>query len=259
MTVTGTGTTVQITDQTTSAIIKTCTTGTECTISQSFLTGGVHTYVATVNGLTSSQVTVSRAAWTAALTADKTQFKVGESVTFTATANQNVGNTGTNYRVYIFDKSTGNRLASCASGTTCTYTQTYGNQFYYGGPRNYVAVVAKTGTPTLSTVLDVQATSPDYLLSRAPWLITLTSNKSTFATGESVTLTATTDQDLTSTFQYYRTYIFDKTTGARVALCTSGTTCAVTLASPFNSGPPHTYVAMVARNATPTYSTVTAP
>jgi len=67
-----------------------------------------------------------------------------------------------------------------------------------------------------------------------PWSVSLVASKTTFAAGESVTLTATSNQPLASGGPY-KIYIFDTTTGARVVKCTTGSTCSATWV-PFNSG-----------------------
>ncbi|WP_309615909.1 hypothetical protein, partial [Salinibacterium sp.] len=108
---------ISIVDVTSGATLKSCTTGTVCTLaSVSFYTGPPRIYVATVNSLTSNQVTVARKPWTVALTADKTMFAAGETVLLTASANQDVGVTNGSYFIRIYDKTTGVTLKVCTSG-----------------------------------------------------------------------------------------------------------------------------------------------
>ncbi|NEC93378.1 hypothetical protein, partial [Streptomyces sp. SID12501] len=61
---------------------------------------------------TSNTVTLQRAPWTVALEADKTTFRAGEQVTFTAAANQDVFGTNANYRIWVVDLTAGQKIGS---------------------------------------------------------------------------------------------------------------------------------------------------
>ena len=107
------GSVITIVDLTTGQTLKSCSTGTSCSTTTTFYTGTAHTYVAKVAKLTSTSVSVSRAPWTTALASDNSSFAIGESVTFSATSNQNAGATSGNYELYIFDRTTGTKVGSC--------------------------------------------------------------------------------------------------------------------------------------------------
>jgi YD repeat-containing protein len=237
--------TVTITDTTTSTTLATCTTGTTCAASASFLTGPAHTYVATVNDLTSDEVTVSREAWTVGLTTSESSFAAGDTVTFTATANQDLSDTSGTFAIYIFDQSTGDELTECTSTTTCTYADS--SMFVTGGDHTYVAqVFPAMGFRTFGGTTGLEATSNIVTEGRALWTVTLTTSETTISAGDSVTLTATANQDLADTGLDYYLRIYDQTTGAWLAGCDNSTTCTFTSTSLYYAGTPHTYVANVA-------------
>jgi YD repeat-containing protein len=245
----GTSSTVTITDETTNSTLATCTAGLACTVGTSFLTGGPHTYVATVNGLTSNELSVGREAWAVTLTSNKTVFATGENVTLTSTTNQDVGNTGGSYTTRIYDLTTGAVIVACTTGTICTAN----TSFYSGDPHTYVAEVAYIGSASWpkNYASDVQADSGEISAARVAWTVSLTSNKTVFAAGDSVTLTAVTNQDVGNTNGSYTTRIYDMTTGAVIASCSTGTTCSGT--TTFYSGDAHSYQAEVAYIAAPWY------
>ena len=151
--VSDTASTITIIDETTTSTLASCTTGATCVASVSFLPGDAHTYVATVNSLTSNEVTVSRELWTVGLTTSGSSFAAGATVTFTATANQDLSDTSGSYALYIFDESTGEQLTECTSSTTCTYADS--SMFVTGGPHSYVAQVfpADGGEPTAARAI----------------------------------------------------------------------------------------------------------
>ena len=249
-----TASTITISDETASSVLTTCASGTTCTASTSFDTGAAHTYVATVNDLTSNEVSVARAPWTLSLSSDRSSFTAGQTATLTATANQNVGSTAGHYRIDIYDESTGGRIATCATGTVCSYGPAV--LFTSGAAREYVAVVVPTSSAsTYAAISKPEATSNEVAQSRAAWTVSLTSDKITFTAGEPVTLTAATNQNLGDTNGDYHVAIFDETTGAQLRVCNTGTSCAYTSSSLFSSGNPHTYVAAVVA-AGNTYPTV---
>jgi RHS repeat-associated protein len=237
---------ITVTDETTSTTVATCTSGTTCQASVSFYSGGAHTYIATVNSLSSNEVTVARQAWAVALTSTETTFAAGDAVTLTATANQSVSATGSYYWLGIYDVTTNSLVNVCLSGTVCTAN--LGSPFDHGAPHTYAAAVsAYGGSYSYSIISDVQAVSNNVVLTRAAWTVTLASNTTDFAVGESVTLTATVNQNLTTAGGYFGVAIFDQTTDELLTWCHSGITCALTSSSLFYTGGPHTYVAEVAQ------------
>jgi hypothetical protein len=224
----------------------------------SFSTGGPHTYVATVNALTSNEVTVSREAWTVSLATTEATFAAGDSVTLTATANQDVGNTGGSYTIQIFDTTTGGMIRECTSGTTCSYAFS-GSPFTTGGARPYVAVVAQHNSYAYnySTVPDIQATSNSVTEAREAWTVSLTSSETTYASGDSVTLTATANQDVGNTGGALAIVFYSVTGGYSLGWCLTGTTCTHTFTTlPFTYGAPQQYAAVIASPTGEGYSSV---
>lgn len=244
--------TIQIVDQTTGSTLKSCTSGTSCAVTTTFLAGAEHRYLATVRGLSSNEVVLFRSAWTVSLTVNKPEFIKGESVTFSASANQNVGSTGGNYRLAIYDKTTGSRLTSCSTGSACSITTS--SLFDTGNAHTYeAAVVGSSGGSTYSTISSKQASSTEVQLARKPWVVTLTTNKAVFAVGDTVQFVATTNQTVPS-YGPYRVLIFDVTAGSLAHYCSQNesASCSFTTAAPFPSGGAHTYVAQVVARASPT-------
>jgi YD repeat-containing protein len=244
---------LRIFDETANTVVQSCISGTTCTVSATFSTGGPHTYVAEVSAgaryadpgtttdiqATSNDVVLSRAAWSVSLTSNESTFAAGSSFTLTATANQNVGNTNGNYYLRIYDLTTGSLISACYSGSVCTGSTTFSD----GGPHTYQAEVSKGSLYAgLGTTTDVQATSNDVQVAREAWTVTLTSDLTTFSAGQKVTFTATANQNVGSPSGHYLR-IYDTTAGTEVGVCTSGTTCVVSTA--FYSGTPHTYQAEV--------------
>jgi hypothetical protein len=236
------GQTISLVDQTTNTVLTVCSSGTHCTATVSFQSGPAHNYVAKTGSLTSNPVTVSRAPWTVSLAIDKTVFQAGQTLTLTATANQDVGNTGTHYGIFIMDTTTGVQLNYCVTGPTCSTTTTFTN----GGPHSYSAKVTSLipqCCPSYSQGTDLQATSETVSATRAAWTVSLAQDKTVFQAGESVTLTATANQDVGNTGGKYGIFIFDTTTGMQLKSCLTGATCSTS--TTFYTGGPHTYSAQV--------------
>ncbi len=255
---------IAIVNQTTNQTLRTCTTGTSCDTSARFFTGPAHTYVATVDALTSDPVTVTRAPWSITLAADKTTYTTGQSVTLTATANQDIGGTNNSYMIYIFDQTANQVVGYCqpdyadhsltsAGETVCSRS----TRFYSGGPHTYVAAVGQyhgAYDASAGTADDQQAASNPITAGRAGWAVSLVEDRSVFRAGDSVTLTATANQDIGSTNNSYVIYIFDQTANQVVGYCqpdyadhsvtaAGETVCSAT--TRFFTGGPHTYIAVV--------------
>jgi len=236
---------LRITDTTTGTQVASCATGTTCATSVVFYTGAPHTYRATVNSLTSSPVTLTRAAWTVSLTSDQPSFVVGGTTTFTATTNQSVSATNGNYRIGIYDVTADSLIGSCLAGAACSVTVP--SPTSQGTAHNYIAAVSSaSGSTAYSSITDSQAASNQVSPVQSTWAVTLVTYSAQFAVGQSVTLTATTNQNVGGTGGLYEIDIYDKTTNARIASCATGTVCAFTSTALFVSGAPHTFVAAVA-------------
>lgn len=123
-------------------------------------------------------------------------------------------------------------------------------RFYIGGPHDYEAVVSRTSNDVgWGSLVDVQASSNQVSASRAAWSVSLAQDKSVFAAGELVTLTATAtaNQNVGATGAYYRIYIYDRTTDVLLKVCDSGLSC--TTSARFYTGGPHQYQAVVSRTS----------
>lgn len=182
--------------------------------------------------------------YTVSLSASSTYPWVTQYSTLTARANQDVGPTP--YWISIVDTSTGNYVAICGSGTVCTASVTRasvsGN--YY---RAYVASYPTNGTvPPANT----QASSPAVYVYWHFTTVSLAASPTTLIPGSSSTLTATTAHDVGPS--PFWTAIFDATTGTRVTVCGSGTTCSTTVSQPIETT--HRYIAYVSN-----YSSVLPP
>ena len=252
-----------IKDLTTGALVGTCASGRStasgytCTATSTFYTGGPHEYQAFVAAAADHEVDVQassnvvsamRKPWTVSLAIDREVFAAGQSVTLTATADQQVYWTNGAYRMYIKDLTTGTVVGTCGSGVSSSagYTCWATTTFYTGGPHEYQAFVAAAADHEV----DVQASSNVVSAMRKPWTVSLAIDREVFAAGQSVTLTATADQQVYWTNGAYRMYIKDLTTGTVVGTCGSGVsssagyTCRAT--TTFYTGGPHEYQAFIA-------------
>lgn len=166
------------------------------------------------------------------LTASATEVEAGESFTLTAVTSSAVELSLSN--VVIVDLTRNVSVKQCTSGATCVGT----TSIFDGKPEHrYEARVWHR------TIL--YAVSETVTVSLAPWTVTLASTKLSFRVGETFTLTATSNQDVSRTGGTLAQVISDETTSTRVGQCTTGTSCSVTLS--FASGPPRTYVAYVSK------------
>lgn len=161
------------------------------------------------------------------LSIDKPTFATGEKVRLTARPNQDIRAHDTPYRVILVDRTAELYLGSCYRTSTSggavwdaeTQACSISTSFLAGGPHVYEALVAQGAT--YDGVFDVQATSNEVSAERESWSVSLEIDRTVFATGEKVTLTATPSQRILSTGTPYRVLIVDETTDGLVALCLS--------------------------------------
>lgn len=137
---------------------------------------------------------------------------LGQSVKLTAST-QDVGSTP--YYIQIFDQATGNRLAYCGSGSTCSATTpAYG----YATTRTYVAYVARAGAtnppPDIQTKNSISVS----------WRSNLVLNTTLLNYG-AASIKATSATDVGPTPNYI--YILDVTTNTHLKRCGTGTTCEI--------------------------------
>jgi putative cell wall-binding protein/uncharacterized protein YvpB len=223
----------------TTGLQKDCSTGTVCTWVVSY-TGATHGFVARVGMFdgTETQVTSSTttivwagapSSWTVTLTPGSESVAANQSVTLTATANGDVGDSI--YGLYIVDTANGSQH-NCSTGTTCSWTVAYS-----GATHSFVARVGMfNGTQT-----QVTSSTTTIVWSGAPstWTVSLSPVSASVGDGQSVTLTATTNRDVGPTA--YGLYIVDLTNGSQHN-CNSGTTCSWPVAY---TGATHSFVARV--------------
>jgi hypothetical protein len=157
---------------------------------------------------------------------------VTQSFHITATANQDVGPTPYYIRIYR----DGTQFAICGSGTSCSVDVTS-------------AVIASSWiSADISDAAGnkVVASNPPFVL--VDWhstTVSLNTSQTTAGVGSAVTLTAWTAFDVGPSPFY--TQIFDLTTGVRVQVCGTGTSCAVNIAQ--SSATTHRYRAYVSYNS----------
>jgi hypothetical protein len=175
------------------------------------------------------------AAFAVTLGASPLALVPGGTTTLTATSNQDVGPTP--WFIEIFDSTTGAFLTECGSGTTCSTSVTQGASTI----QNYIAYISSFSTAFPPP--NIQANSAVVTVS---WLtVGLVADTTALLPGGTVTLTASTTADVGPTPFFIE--IFDVTSGAQVAICGGGTTCATSVTQ---GSTVRTYVAYVARFTT---------
>jgi RHS repeat-associated protein len=254
---------LRIFDATTGYSLGTCQTATcSFTSSSLFVTGGPHDYVAEVSSApysnsnlggtteiqaTSNTVRVARSAWTVVLTSDRTSFSAGDSLTLTATANQNPGNGRSGYWVRIFDATTGQHLKTCGEQICGVSTPWL---FWNGGPHEYVAEISSEPSASFGQSVDAQAMSNRVSVSRDPWTVSLDGvirhpswsyDPDLFTLG----LIGTTNQATSKTRGAYRILFVDLTEGRVMASCEGDLSCSANFEIVRNR-PPHIYAAYIA-------------
>jgi RHS repeat-associated protein len=222
--VSGTGYSLQIFNQTTGARV--CSSTSVSNLACSVLWNNVSTtyiaYVAMSTSTnppsnvqaTSNTVNVSPVPFTVTLTTDKEALYAWESASLTAVGNQGV--LGSGLALQIFNKTTGARV--CVTGTTSTASSITCSVAWTNAPREFVAYYA-TSTST-NPPSNIQATSNIVSVSPVPFSVTLTTSKEALKTGESATLSAVGNQSVSGTGLSLQ--IFNKTTNAK--LCGTGST-----------------------------------
>ncbi|GAA1548536.1 hypothetical protein GCM10009827_081070 [Dactylosporangium maewongense] len=159
-------------------------------------------------------------------------FWVTQNAHITATANQDVGPTP--YYIRIYRNST--QFAICGTGTTCSVDAT----------SSVIDSAWFSADISDAAGNKIVASNPPFVL--VDWHSTtvgLSTSQTTTSIGSAVTLTATTAFDVGPSPFY--TQIFDLTTGARVQICGTGTSCSVSIAQ--SSATTHRYRAFVSHNS----------
>lgn len=223
---------LSIYDATAGTYIKICGTGTTCAISVTQSTATTHTYRAYVSTYpyvnppanqqaVSGNVTVTWRGVSVSLTASPTTNYLNGTATLTASASADVGPSP--FYIQIFDATTGTRLNYCGFGTTCTATTSQA----VATTHKFLAYVSSYGTVHPPT--NIQATSAARYVtwSNTGYRVSLASTGS----GSSRTLTATSNINVGPTAYYIE--IFNLRTGARIAVCGTGTTCSTSVSLAF--------------------------
>jgi hypothetical protein len=170
------------------------------------------------------------------LKAAPTTLAVNGITTLTATASADVGPSP--FYIQIYNATTGTFLKTCGSGTTCSVTASKN----FATTQRFVAYVSNYGTAYPPT--GIQATSnPSFVTwTNGAYRVSLASS---YVSLFQRNLTATSNINVGPTPYYIE--IFNASTGARIAICGSGTTCSVTVNT--NTSKTH-YVAFVSSNST---------
>ena len=212
-TVTGTNSSIEIVDQTTSTLAGACAQASQCIVAYA-AASGLHNFTAFITrpgtqipvvgtGVNSNDVGVT---WLGvSLASDATLVAPGKPVTFTATSSFDVGKAG---RVLmIYDNTTKQKLTYCSRGTTCSTSLTQAA----GGVHEIVGWVP--GQPeTLSQPIT------------ATWLgVSLSGSSTNPRAGGTVHLLATANTDLTST--PWSLGIYDQHGRLVGQACKTGNTC----------------------------------
>jgi hypothetical protein len=224
-----------------SVLLARCGTGTSCSVTYTESTPGFVTYLAELtdgfdhqspeNSLFAEALDVHWLSSNLTLTASPSTLPIGGTATLTAHMVE-IGSSPLYAEIY--DDTTGTRLAICGSGTACSVTvsQAVATTHMF---RAYFSQNS-TAWPPAGTVEQTPVS-----------LVTWT------ASGYSLTLTSFFDSvTATSSINVgptpYYIEIFDMTTGARIAICGTGTVCTGTAS--VTSVVPHGVAAFIAGNST---------
>lgn len=170
------------------------------------------------------------------LTASAYSALVNTNVTLSVSTDVNIGPTP--WYVWITDE-TGALVKECGSGTVCSVSVSSSSPVvhtYSASIRNGAGQLNVVGLGNPTVVFRPGPCTSDQ--TGTICLNALTASTTQPAWNQPVTLTAYSSRDVGPTIFYIQ--IVDNTTGAIVANCSSGTTCAATVV---NSGAPHIYTA----------------
>jgi hypothetical protein len=225
-------------------VIRSCKTGTTCSVSITKSSPGTYYYVAKIETnetrilATSNTVSVTWTTnttptpWSIRLSANPTSLPVGSSSTITAIANVDIGTTPYYIRIYE-----GNIvIRSCYSGTSCSVTVTKsssGTYYYYAKIEKYDGTEVKAVSNTVSVTWYIPLAE-----------INISANPTSLPVGSSSTITAIASYDVGPTSFSIR--IYEGNTVIRS--CKTGTTCSVSITK--SSPGTYYYVAKIETNET---------
>jgi hypothetical protein len=162
-------------------------------------------------------VAATSSAYSVSLSASPTAIGPGGSSTLTAYSSVDVGPTP--YWIEIFDRSNGQNIAVCGTGTSCSMSVSQSS------PTTHSFIAYISGYGLSNPPPSVQATSNSVSVT---WLsISLIASAYYVAVGRSVRLTATANTDVGPTPWFIE--IFDQTTGRFLVDCATGSTCSVSV------------------------------
>ena len=238
---------ISIYDGSVTAPIKVCGIGTTCSISVTQPNAATHNYKAYISAgypttnppasiaATSNTVTVIWRAISVSLQASPTTLGVNSSSTLTATTSTDVWPTP--FYTQIYDATTGVRLRSCASGTTCSVSTSQA----VATTHRFVAYVSDSTVAYPPTSIQATSNSSFVTWTNGNYRVNLTSAPAgTFQR----TLTATSNINVGPTPYYIE--IFNARTGTRIAICGTGTTCSTNVSTLVRGD----YVAFISANST---------
>lgn len=215
-----------------------------------------HIHVSDISQLTDIQATSNTVStqtnpWEITIDADKNMFKTNDVLPLiTWTANQPLSANNSNaYMVYVFDTTTNKRMGYFTSGAT---GQSFIAKFTSGEAHEYKAYVAKykptNALPaTVEALEDVQAVSNSFHISRSPWELSLSIDKTVFTTDDdSPRLTWVANQPINLSGGNYFVYIVNDSTGKIIYTNSTASTAASTGIPRFVSGESQSYTAYVA-------------
>lgn len=238
---------LSIYDATAGSYIKICGTGTTCSVSVTHPTATTHSYRAYVSSYplvnppanqqaVSGTVSVTWRGVSVSLAASPTTLGVNGTSTLTATASADVGPSP--FYIQIYNATTGTRLKACGFGTVCSV----GTSKAFATTNRFVAYVSNLTTAYPPT--GRQATSnPSYVTwTNSNYRVSLSSVSTGLLQRK---LTAYANQNVGPTPYYIQ--IFNLNTGARIAICGTGTTCSATVSTGFSKV---NYIAFISSSST---------
>jgi len=224
---------LSIYDATANSYIKICGSGTTCSMSVTQPTATTHVYRAyvsyypTVNPpagqqAVSGSVTVVWHGVSVRLAASPTTTSVNGTSTLTATASQDVGPSP--FWIQIYDATTGVRLKYCGFGTVCSVPTSQA----VATTHRFIAFVSDLSASYYPTGIQATSNSSYVTWTNSNYRVSLGITSPSFNTR---TLTAYSNTNVGPTPYYIE--IFNLRTGARIAICGSGTTCSTTVSLGF--------------------------
>ncbi len=222
---------ISVYDATSHTELAVCGSGTTCSASVTQQNATTHAYQAYVGDypasnsppgfiiISSPVVNVTWQSVTISLAASKTTQSVGNSVTLTSTTSVDIGPTP--FYAEIFDTTTGALLMSCGYGTSCAVTTSQTSATTH----RFITYVS--GYSSVYPPSGIQATSNASYVTWANSGYNLALSMARTSSGQD-TVTATSTVNVGPTPYYME--IFDLSTGSRVAVCSTGSSCAATVA-----------------------------